>query len=150
MRGIVNSKLCGIVYLGLDIIIQGYWLFGVNHTEWIDKYSLHNSFLLWCFAVGIFGESKLLGWFALFGMLAFIILSIYVLLAFIRRKGNFLIPLFMTLLNVIIHIAFYWENPFSYVGLLYKIIGCAIFIYIVYKEYMNRRGRRTVLCVDES
>lgn len=110
----------------LDIIIQGRWIFGVT-PEWIYKYSLHNSFLLWCFAEGIFGESKLLGWLALFGMLAFIILLIYTFLIFIRKKENFLIPLFLMLLNVIVHIVFYWKTPFSYVGLLYKIIGCVIF-----------------------
>lgn len=138
MRRIVNLKLCGIFYLVLDITLQGCWIFGVSHTEWIYKYSLHNSFLLWCFAAGIFGESKLLGWLALFGILTVVLLTIYFWYTFFRKKGNFLIPLFMTLSNVIVHMVFYWKNPFSYVGLLYKIISFVIFICIVYKEYMNR------------
>lgn len=140
MNSNINFKMCGIVYFLIDIMLQGYWIVGIAENEWIYKFSLHNSFLLWCFAVGIFGESKLMGWFALIGMLVVIILVIKFWFAFLKNKKSFLIPLCLTFVNVIVHIIFYWKEPLAYVGLLYKIFGCAIYAYLMYGEYMKRNN----------
>lgn len=142
MRKIVNLKICGIVYLMLDTVIQLWWSTGLVHDKWIFDYSLINFFFFWCVAVGIFCESKILAGIALFVILAFFALPIFALIAFIRRKDNFVIPLILSLLNIIMHIYVYWKDPASYVGLLYKVIGCTIFMCIVYKDHMNRKAQR--------
>lgn len=141
MRRFVSLKICGIVYFVLDIIIQVLFIFSIGNTVWLWEYSLHNAFFTLCFIVAAFDESKFLMWLALFAILTVIILSIYVLFTFIRRKDNFIIPLVLTLLNVIVHIIYFAWDLFSYVGLLYKIIGCVIFTCIVCKKYMNRNNK---------
>ena len=144
MRGMTTLKLSGFVYFGLDIIIQACWMFGTGYNTWIFEYSLHNSFLLWCFAEGIFGHSKMLGWFALGGLLTGALLIICFLYASFKRKEKFLIPLILAVLNVVLHTLFYFKNCFALIGLTYKLIGCAIYAYIVYKTFANnvKTGRK--------
>lgn len=136
-----KAKLYGIVYFWFDFIIQSLWVFGISHNEWIYKCSLHNSVLLWCFAEGIFGESRALGWLALVVMLTVILATVYFLYALFRKKDGFLIPLIISLLNIIAHIIFNFDEPIAYIGLAYKIVGCVIYIYICYKGRKNCRGQ---------
>ena len=145
MSKVFYLKLSGVIYLVIDIIIQASWIFFLGNIEFITKYSLHNVFLLACFAEGIFGKSKLMGWIVFFVLLAFLVLSIYVLITFIMRKGNFLVPLISTVLNAAFHMVFYWSNPFAYVGLLYKIIGCTIFSCILLNRQSHQSGDGSVI-----
>ena len=45
--------------------------------------------------------------------------------------------------NALLHIGAYWDVPSNYAGLIYKIINCAIFAFLVYEEYGKKR---TVEC----
>jgi len=142
MRRTSNLKLYGVIFFGLEVIVQGCWVFGIYYNEWIYQYSLHNSFLLWCFAVGIFGESELLGWIGAIGVTAVAIFMLYYFLAFFINKKNHFIPLFLMSLNIVFHMASYWNNLNAYVGLLYKVIGCTIYACIAYKEYKTQKTTR--------
>lgn len=131
-------KLCGSFYFLTDILVQGVWIFGVDQSGLINKYCLDNSFLLLCFAVGIFGESKLLGRLALIGMLIAVFLTVKFWVGFFKKKESFSVPLFLTVVNVVVHAVAYWKDPTAYVGLLCKLIGCVIYAYLVYRKYADR------------
>lgn len=127
MNKFTACKLLGIGYFLFDCFVQGCWIFIITGSEWIHRYSLHNSFILWCFAEGIFGETKFGGWIALAGILSILILSIVFCVTFFLNKNNsFAIPLLIIGLNIVFHIIFNWSKPIAYLGLLYKALGFII------------------------
>lgn len=135
MNKINKLKYLGLACFVLDMIIQGHWLFGRGYGGWIYDDSLHNTFIFLCTAAIIFVESRFVVWLALIGLLIVIILTIWFLVRFFRNKKCFLIPLCLMCVNVLLHIGAYWDVPSNYAGLIYKIISCAIFTLLVYREY---------------
>lgn len=129
-------RIMGFVYFLFDFLVQAYWILIITGNEWIHRYSMHNSFILWCFAEGIFGKTKWMGWIAMAGILLITILSlVFCVLFFLNENSFFVIPMFIVVLNIVFHIVFQWNNLIAYVGLLYKVLGCIIYAQVVCKRY---------------
>jgi hypothetical protein len=141
----VKIKYIGMLLFLLDIIIQGHCLFGRSRGGWIYDDSLRNAFIILCAAVIMFGESKFAFWLAFIGLLLVIVLTTLFFVLFFRNKKCFLIPLCLMCVNALFHIGSYWDVPLNYPGLIYKIISCVIFGFLVYEEYGKKRPRESGL-----
>jgi hypothetical protein len=133
-------KYFGMAYFLLDIIIQGLLLCGVDDYIKILSDSLFNALMLYCCMIVIFAESKFVAWLAFIGLLLMLGLVILFIIKFFRNKKCFLIPLCLTGGSALLHIIL-CTSEIS--GLLYNIIGCILYAFLVYGEYGKKRKEKS-------
>ena len=139
MNKINKLKYLGMAYFLLDIIFQVLLLCGINFNGIIIPYSFHNFLVIYCFLYGIFSESRIVLWLALIGLLIIFFFVILFWVKFLRDKKCFLIPLCLTGGSVLIQIIFLTVQETGYAGLIFQIIGCIIYAFLVYGEYRKKK-----------
>ena len=130
-------KYLGMAYFLLDIIIQGLLLCGVDYYIKTLSDSLFNALMLYCCLIVIFIESKLVRGLAIIGLLIIISSVVLFWVKFFRNKKCFIIPLVLTGGSALLHILL---RTGEVGGLLYNIIGCIIYTFLVYVEYGKKKS----------
>ena len=140
MNKINKLKYLGMAYFLLDIIFQVLLLCGINFNGIIIPYSFHNFLVIYCFLYGIFSESRIVLWLALIGLLIIFFFVILFWVKFLRNRKCFLIPLCLTGGGVLIQIYLLTAQETGYAGLVFHIIGCIIYTFLVYVEYGKKKS----------
>lgn len=127
------SKYIGLIYFFIDTLIQicffSYPSLGLAFNETIKEYGFFNSFVLWFFAEAIFGEDSVINLLFVVFILCIVSLIALLIALIFNRKIAFLILLFYCVLNVVFHIFSLPGEQYTYIGLIYKIVGCITYIY---------------------
>ena len=131
IRKILNLKTLGLLYFLIGMVFNTWWLFTGDYPITVLAHGLENDVIFLSFAFVWVTESSVMVWITLFLQLVLVALAIYLLIGFIRKKANFWVALIPTALDVIIHLITAWNDLDEYVGLLYKLLGCVIFICII-------------------
>ncbi len=139
IRKIFNLRTLGLLYFVIGMVFNSWWLCTGDYPITVLIYGLENSFMFLSFAIFWVSESTLAAWITLFIQLILIALLIYLLIGFVRKKANFWVALIPTALDVIIHLTTAWNNFDEYLGLLYKLLGCAIFVCIIVKQHKEKK-----------
>lgn len=92
----------------------------------IESIKLYNVFLLYCVSKAAFGESAIM----------FLLIACFIVSAFIvsmvkilkSRKIFFIIPFLIIIIDCIFHCIFCLDAEIAWIGLIYKIITCIIFL----------------------
>lgn len=129
-----KGRVVSIIYFLFDTMLQVSWIFYIPSFFALDlsdicyRYGLMNSYFIQIMGIGIFGENRvsLNLIFIAFILLVFLLIAFFVLL-FLKKKYAFLIPLFLTTVNIIFHVIFMNQLVTQYWGLVYKVIGCLIY-----------------------
>ena len=136
-------KYCGLGYFFLDTIIQICFFGNLSldsvFFKTIQECGFFNSFVLWMFSEAIFGEDSFIHN-LLFVIFILCIVSLIALLIalLLNKKTAFFILLFYCVLNVVLHIIILSTKQYTYIGLIYKIVGCII--YILCLKGLNKTG----------
>ena len=140
IRKVLNLKTLGLLYFLIGIAFNSWWLCTGDYPITVLIYGFENSFMFLSFAIVWVSESSVAAWITLFLQLTLVALSIYFLIGFIRKKANFWVPLIITVLDVATClVTFEWNNLDEYVGLLYKLLGCVIFICIIVGQRKEKK-----------
>lgn len=132
-------KYCGLSYFFLDTIIQICFFSNLSLDlvfKTIQEYGFFNTFVLWMFAEAIFGEDNFIhNWLFVIFILCIVSLIALLIALFFNKKIVFIILLFYCVLNVIFHIIILSDKQYTYVGLIYKIVGCITYIFMTARDW---------------
>ncbi len=140
------KKYIGLFYFFVNAVIQisffSYYFpeFG-NFDKYLQYGGFFDSFLLWLFAEGVFGDNISLRYLVLVLVILYVVsLVLFFIALFFSRKIVYSILLSHCILNVIFHFILLSDKPYAFIGLIFKIIGCCIYLYCLKKIKEKNQG----------
>lgn len=139
----VQLKHVAFIYYLIDMILQYNMLFMLPGYLIFSRFSMHNTFLSYCFLSAAFEKSNFIAKASIILAIVVMLLTIISFVGILLGKINFyFIPLIVILLNIIFHIIFIKFSLITSIGLIYKIIGLFIYSFTLYQCY-KRKSKKT-------
>lgn len=143
-------RVLGLSAFLLNAVIQVFYFIGFNYELFIaiGDLQLYDSFLLQGFAAMGFGGTRSSELYGLIVILSVAVLSVVFLVAFFMKKNVFfVIPAGLTILNIIFHLIFWAKSsgiePLNYIGLLYKLAICAVYVLVLFTAQRMKYREKT-------
>lgn len=121
-------RILGVFYYAIIIMLQLIIPYFINSSNKIYKMSINVTFLTYCLSNAIFSKYSLVYLFVYFTVFATLLFSFIMIIKGKYRTYNILaIILAIDIIFFVTHLEFY-NFPLSFIGLIFKIIGCVICI----------------------